>query len=147
MIDFTFITARLATGGGISSESDVQALKNAGVTAIIDCRIEFDDQHLLASSGLAYLWNGTADDGAVKPPEWFARSLTFALPLLAQPRHRIYAHCAAGINRGPSISSAIMMAWGLQPDVTEKMIRQARPQVGLAYFHDAIAAVKALGYA
>lgn len=145
MSDFTFVTPRLATGAAISSPGDVADLVAAGVTACIDCRSEFDDAPLLAPS-MAYLWNGTADDGTPKPPAWFAMGLTFALPLLAQPHQKVYAHCAGGINRGPSMAMAIMMALGWTPGGAEAAIRAARPQVGLRYKDDAVAAITALGF-
>ena len=147
MADFTFVTARLATGAAISSQADVDALVAAGITHCIDCRIEFDDTPLLAGSGMAYLWNGTADDGTHKGTAWFASSLTFALPMFTLPHTKLYCHCAAGVNRGPSTAYACMQALGWSAADAEAAIRAARPQVGLAYKGDADAAVAALGYA
>jgi len=48
MADFSQITTRLFTGAAITSEEDVKALVEAGVTHVIDCRIEFNDGELLA---------------------------------------------------------------------------------------------------
>jgi protein-tyrosine phosphatase len=146
MADFSFVTERLATGAAITGPADVTALHAAGITHIIDCRAEFSDAPLLATSGMAYLWNGTEDDGQPKPPAWFAASLVFALPALATAGAKVYAHCAAGVNRGPSTAYAILRAFGLLPAAAEAMIRAARPQVGLAYKADADSAVTALGY-
>lgn len=146
MADFSFVTERLATGAAIGSADDVQQLIAAGITHVVDCRAEFDDGQLLASSGLHYLWNPTQDDGQHKLPEWFGTSLSFALPAIPVAGAKVYAHCAAGVNRGPSTALAILMAYGLSPDLAEQLIRTARPQVGLAYKADAIAAVSALGY-
>lgn len=147
MADFSFVTARLATGGAISDASDVLALRNAGISHVIDCRFEFDDGPLLASAGLRYLYNPAQDDGQPKSPSWFGTSLSFALPALSQPVTRVYAHCAAGVNRGPSTVLAILLAYGLSLDFAEQLIRSARPQVQLAYKADAVAAVSVLGYA
>jgi len=146
--DFSFVTARLATGAAVSSAADVQQLLGAGITHIIDCRAEFDDGPLLASSGAHYLYDPTADDGQhPKPTAWFGAGIGFALPALAQPRTKVYAHCAAGVNRGPSIAAAILMALGINGPAVRQMIISARPQVSLAYFDDAVAAVASLGYA
>ena len=57
------------------------------------------------------------------------------------------AHCAAGVNRGPSMAAAILMALGVNGPTVWQMIVSARPQVSLAYFDDAVAAVASLGYA
>jgi Fe-S cluster assembly protein SufB len=109
--DFSMVTTRLATGAAISGAEDVAALFAAGITAVVDLRAEFDDTPLLAGSGLAYLWNGTADDGAPKPPSWFAASLAFALPLLAQPHQRVYCHCVpSGVLVGGRLPVPIEMA-------------------------------------
>ena len=149
MADFSFITARLATGAGIGSADDVTALTAAGITAVIDCRAEFDDGQLLAAvPGMHYLWAPQADDGQhPKPVSWFGAGISFALPLLAQPGQKVYAHCAAGVNRGPSMAAAVLMALGFSEAAAGMMIRAARPQVQLAYIDDAAAAVRALGYA
>lgn len=147
MSDFAFVTARLATGAKVNSDADVQALVDAGITAVIDCRIEFDDTPLLATHPqLLYLWNGTADDGEPKPPQWFEKSLTFALPLLARPQHKVYAHCSAGVNRGPSTAYAILRAFGLSSPIAFNLVKTARPQARIAYSGDADAAIASLDY-
>jgi len=126
MADYNFVTARVATGGAISMPDDANSLIAAGINAVIDCREEFDD-------GLI-------------PPEWFAPGIAFALNALAKPHTRVYAHCAAGVNRGPSMCMAILLAQGLDAATAENLIRTHRPQVNIAYKHAAIAAVSALGY-
>jgi len=146
MSDFNFVTDRLATGAAVSSAADVAQLVAAGVTHVIDCRAEFDDGPLFAQGGVAYLWNGVADDGQPKPADWFGRSLAFAMPVLGQPKFKVYAHCAAGVNRGPSTCYAVLRALGFSAELAEQVIRAARPQVGLAYKKDADLAVPLLGY-
>ena len=146
MADFNFVTDRLATGGGVNSPADVQALLAAGITHVIDCRGEFDDGPLFSKTGVSYIWNGVEDDGKPKTPDWFAKSLSFAMPALGQPKFKVYAHCAAGVNRGPSTCYAILRALGFTAQGAEAIIRAARPQVGLAYKHDADLAIPTLGY-
>jgi protein-tyrosine phosphatase len=119
---------------------------SAGITHCIDLRAEFNDGPLFAGRQVAYLWNPTSDDGKHKSPTWFGRSIVFALDALSHRHHKVYAHCAAGVNRGPSTCFAIMLALGFAPVDAELIIRKARPQVGLAYRDDAIAAIPALGY-
>ena len=144
MADFNFVTTRLATGAAISSAADVAELVAAGITHIVDCRDDFDDSSLLTSDPqISYLWNGTADDGQHKPPEWFYKSVDFALGGLVHSKSKVYAHCAAGINRGPSTAFAIMLALGWTDIQAEAQMRLARPQVGIAYKQDAIVAMAA----
>ena len=66
---------------------------------MVDARIEFDDGPLFAGQpNVAYLWNPIEDDGLPKPVDYWQRTLSFVLPLLAQPKRKIYLHCAAGVN-------------------------------------------------
>jgi hypothetical protein len=106
-----------------------------------------------ATFGFGYLWHPTEDDGAVKPPGWFAKAITFALPAICQyrlinesrARGIIYFHCAAGFNRGPSLCYAFMRVLGYSALDAEGQIRSRR-QVGLRYKGDAETALKALGW-
>lgn len=146
-MDYNFVTKRLATGGGLRTSADVDQLIADKITHIIDCCGEFNDITLLAAyPGISYLYNGTEDDGKPKPPIWFAKSIEFALQAFVEAHCRLYVHCAAGVNRGPSTAYAILLALGLPPTIAEQLIRSNRPQVGLAYKIDAEAAVIDLGY-
>lgn len=148
-MNYSFITPRLVTGGEIDTPADVNLLVAAGITHIIDCREKFDDGVLLAGQPtLAYLWNPTADDGQSKSYTWFQRSLDFALPALARPHTKVYAHCKAGINRGPSTAYAILRALGWSGLEAKTLIRLKRPitLAGIRYAGDADQAVFALGY-
>jgi predicted protein tyrosine phosphatase len=146
-VDYNFITPRLATGAALTGPDDVQVLIDAGITHVIDCIAGSPDAPLFAAHPeIHLLYNGTEDDGQPKPPSWFGKSIVFALHALAARHHRVYAHCAAGVNRGPSTAYAIMRAAGWSPNDAEALIRAARPQVGLAYKNDADAAVTSLGY-
>jgi hypothetical protein len=148
VIDFNLVTTRLATGGAIYTPDDVGAILDAGINAVIDCRAEFDDQALLVRTGALYFFNGMPDDGLCKPKEWFQKSIEFALSVLSRPGIKLLAHCAAGINRGPSTAAAIMMALGWTKEAARAQIVARRPMCagGLRYIDDAEAAVKALGY-
>lgn len=147
MSDYNFVTARVATGAAVNTAEDVADLVAKGITHVIDCRSEFDDAPLFAQNkNISYLYNGTDDDGGVKPPEWFDKSIQFALDALTHHSTKVYAHCAAGINRGPSTAYAILRAVGFTTEGAEQAIRAARPQVGLRYKNDADNAIKTLGY-
>ena len=146
MADYSMVTWRLYTGAAISGPADVDELVSDGITDVIDCRAELDDAPLLVGRGLGYLWCPTADDGVSKGVDWFGPGIEFALAVLSRPRRRLYTHCAAGVNRGPSMCAAVLMAFGLGRGEAEEMIRDARPQVGLRYLLDAETAVRQLGY-
>lgn len=149
MPDYAILTGYpVAVGAAINDANDVMILIDAGIGAIIDCRSEFDDGQLLAEGGIAYMWDPRDDDGRVGPEMdfWWDIGLRFglshllALPALripAEDRDILYCHCAAGINRGPSMAYGVLRAaYGLTPEGAEAAIRQVRPQVGLAYARD-----------
>ena len=148
-MNYNFITTRLATGSKINNVQDIQTLINNGITHIIDCAVDNDNKTLLINfPQITYLYNGTLDDGQPKPVSWFQQSLEFALPALALPHNKIYAHCDAGVNRGPSTIYAIMLAQGYNKFLVDALIKVGRIQtiVGLRYEDDADAAIKLLGY-
>jgi hypothetical protein len=103
---------------------------------------------LADESRISYLWNGVPDDGdpVTHGDAWFSKSLSFALPALAQPHAKVCALCASGVNRGPSTVFAILLALGVLPAEAEELICTARPIVGLADKLEAIASVANLGY-
>ena len=134
MADFSLVTSRLATGAAIQSAQDARQLAAAGVTHILDLTDAEDDSQFLPGLGLAYLYNPTADDGSQKPPSWWQASLAFAVQAYSTLGTCVYAHCSAGINRGPSTAYALLRACaGVDPAAARKLITTVRPQVGLAY--------------
>lgn len=147
MADFNMVTNRVATGAAMNGPTDVSQILAAGLNVVVDARTEFDDGPLFASTlGIHYLWNPTDDDGIFKPVEYWARTLSFVLPLLALPHNKAYLHCAAGVNRGPSNALCVLVAQGLSPVVARQMIVAARPQAQIRYEADAVAACAALGF-
>lgn len=146
-LDIDFITQRVATGAEVSSQTHLDELRALGITHIINGRSEFNDAQVFKKdSGFCYLWNGVDDDGLTKPVEWFKKAIDFALPALALPNTKIYAHCAAGVNRGPSLAYAILRAQGLDAKLAMNLIKTNRPIAFVGYSKDADAAIKTLGY-
>lgn len=145
MADFDWITSRLAVGGAVNGPEDVRTLLEQGITHVIDCRTEFDDLVAIAvDPGVSYLSNGVENDGQPKAPDWFRKSIEFAFEALSHPKHKVYAHCAAG---GPSTAYAILRAFGFSSAGADALVRSARPQAQIAYKQDADQAVAVLGYA
>ena len=69
----TWVTNRIAVGGGIWTDEKMIEVVRAGVTHVIDMQIEFDDTQLAEPYGVKVLWNPTDDDFQLKPPELFQR--------------------------------------------------------------------------
>ena len=126
------MTDRIAVGGGIWNEENMEALVRQGVTHIIDMQIEFDDRPLAEPYPVEVLFNPTDDDFLPKPPQLFQAGVDFALEALDEPKNKIYIHCAAGVHRAPMMTLAIMrvLGWSLQD--AKALIQERRYVVDFA---------------
>jgi 8-oxo-dGTP diphosphatase len=116
-LNISRVTNQLWTGGnnGHTPLTTWQGqLQTAGITHIIDCT----DQ---------------PDAGQVMPDDWFADGVDFALHAMRNPDAQVLAHCQLGINRGPSMAYAILLATGMKPDQALATIKAARPIAHVAY--------------
>lgn len=131
MIDFDFITPRLAVGGAIFTRENFEALMRAGFTHIINTTLEFDDRTLCRGHDREpeILWLPTDDDLQPKPADFFFAGVRFALEALNQPDSKLFVHCASGIHRGPLLALAILRVLGYRPYDAISLLRARRPQV------------------
>jgi protein-tyrosine phosphatase len=132
IMDMTWVTGRIAVGGGIWTPENMAQVARAGVTHILDMQIEFDDTALAAPHGITVLWNPIDDDFRPKPPEVFERGVEFALEALDEEGSRLFVHCAAGVHRAPMMTLAILcsLSWNLADAV--RLIETRRPVVDFA---------------
>jgi len=131
-MDMTWVTDRIAVGGGIWNDLKMIEVVDEGVTHIINMQIEFDDRHLGMPYNITVLWNPTEDDFQFKPPELFQRGVDFALEALEQPHTRLFIHCAAGVHRAPMMTLAILRAMGWDLKQALQLIQRRRPVVDFA---------------
>ena len=131
-MDMTWLTDRIAVGGGIWTEDKMIEVVQAGITHIIDMQIEWDDTRLAEPYGVKVLWNPTDDDFRPKPPELFQRGVDFALGALDDGDARLFIHCAAGVHRAPMMALAVLRAMGFGPDDAMEMIQSRRRVVDFA---------------
>ncbi|PYX66214.1 MAG: hypothetical protein DMG74_05145 [Acidobacteria bacterium] len=131
-MDMTWVTGRIAVGGGIWNQENMAAVARAGVTHIIDMQIEFDDTSLAAPFGIEVLWNAVDDDFQPKSPEVFRRGVEFALAVLDEPGTKLYVHCAAGVHRAPMMILAILCALSWNLAEAMQLIEARRPVVDFA---------------
>jgi protein-tyrosine phosphatase len=131
-MDMTWITERIAVGGGIWIAEKMEEVARSGVTHIIDMQIEFDDTELGEEAGLQVLWNPVDDDFMPKHPKIFERGVKFALRALENPETKLFVHCSAGVHRAPMMALAVLCATGYELDEAKKLIQTKRYVVDFA---------------
>lgn len=131
-MDITWLTDRIAVGGGIWTAENMEKVAGLGITHVIDMQIEFDDTPLGKPLGVEVLWNPTDDDFQPKPAELFGRGLKFAEQALEQASAKIFIHCAAGVHRAPMMALALLgsIGWSLEDAI--ELIEKRRPVADLA---------------
>jgi predicted protein tyrosine phosphatase len=131
-MDITWLTDRIAVGGGIWNSENMEKVAREGITHVIDMQIEFDDTPLGLEHGVEVLWNPTDDDFTSKPAELFRKGVNFAMEALEKPEAKLFIHCAAGVHRAPMMTLAVLrsMGWGLGDAM--RMIQARRPVVDFA---------------
>ncbi|MGO9123956.1 MAG: dual specificity protein phosphatase family protein [Terriglobales bacterium] len=128
----TWITERIAVGGGIWTAAHMAEVARAGVSHILDMQIEFDDTMLAAPYGIRVLWNAIDDDFQPKPAEVFECGVEFAREALDEDGSRLLVHCAAGIHRAPMMALAILCAMGWKMEKALEVMEKRRPVVDFA---------------
>jgi protein-tyrosine phosphatase len=131
-MDISWLTDRIAIGGGIWTAQNMAEVAEAGITHIIDMQIEFDDTPLASDCGIEVLWNPTDDDFEPKPPELFRRAVHFALEALEDGETKLFIHCAAGVHRAPMMALALLGAMGWNLDDAMHLIEGRRPVADFA---------------
>jgi protein-tyrosine phosphatase len=131
-MDMSWVTGRIAVGGGIWNAENMAAVMRAGVTHIIDMQIEFDDRPLAEPLGIKVLWNPVDDDFQPKAPEVFERGVEFAKQALDEPGTKLFIHCAAGVHRAPMMALGVLGALGWKVTEAMRMIESRRPQADFA---------------
>jgi protein tyrosine phosphatase (PTP) superfamily phosphohydrolase (DUF442 family) len=95
-----------------------------GITAVVNLRIEFDDEQ----AGIAperYLYLPTEDDHA-PTVEQLREGCAFIAEEIANGGG-VYVHCKSGIGRAAVMAAAYLVSTGLTVDQAWALIRRARP--------------------
>lgn len=125
MLKLSQITPQLHLGGQYQRRGWPQ-LKKRGITAVVNLRTEFDDNH----AGLApprYLYLPTVDE---EPPTLvqLKEGVAFIATEISWGG-RVYVHCHFGVGRAATLVAAYLVSTGLTPDQAWACIRQVRPFV------------------
>lgn len=131
-MDITWLTDRIAVGGGIWTSDNMAKVAKAGITHVIDMQIEFDDTPLGVAHGIEVLWNPTDDDFEAKPAALFQRGVDFAKAAFEGRDAKLLIHCAAGVHRAPMMALAVLgsMGWSLHDGMD--LIEGRRPVADFA---------------
>jgi hypothetical protein len=131
-MDITWLTERIAVGGGIWNSENMETVAREGITHVIDMQIEFDDTPLGLEHGVEVLWNPTDDDFTPKPAELFRKGVDFAMEALDRPEAKLFIHCAAGVHRAPMMTLALLGSMGWSVEDAMRMIEARRPVADFA---------------
>jgi protein-tyrosine phosphatase len=131
-MDITWLTERVAVGGGIWSPENMATVAQTGITHIIDMQIEFDDTALARPYDVEVLWNPTDDDFELKPPSLLRRGVEFAERALELPDTKLFIHCAAGVHRAPMMALAVLGSMGWSLEDAMMLIEKRRPVADFA---------------
>ncbi|MCX6395712.1 MAG: dual specificity protein phosphatase [Propionibacteriales bacterium] len=143
--DISRVTAHIWVGGALPEDpararTVAQTIAALGVTHVVDCRSELDDQSAWSAIRSVHYANPGIDDGGQQIDDaWFSDQIEHLQRALVDPGAQVLVHCQAGVNRGPSLAFALLLAEGFSPAEAESLIRQARPGAGLRYRDQATA--------
>ena len=88
MANISRITDRVWTGGDLPSHlgedvalASLDEIQGAGITHIIDNRVEWSDELFVKAHAprMSYRWTGQDDAGQAMPDQWFDDGVDFAL--------------------------------------------------------------------
>jgi predicted protein tyrosine phosphatase len=125
-MDITWLTDRIAVGGGIWNSDNMAKVKKAGITHVIDMQIEFDDTPLGLAHGIKVLWNPTDDDFEPKSGALFRRGVDFVQEAFERTDTKVFIHCAAGVHRAPMMALAVLGSMGWDLDDAMQLIEGRR---------------------
>jgi protein-tyrosine phosphatase len=131
-MDMTWVTGRIAVGGGIWTDENMSDVAKAGITHVIDMQAEFDDTVLAEPYEIQVLWNATDDDFQPKSSALLARGVDFAVEALDREGTKLFVHCAAGVHRAPMMTLAVLCSLGWNIEDAMQLIEARRPVVDFA---------------
>jgi len=131
-MDISWLTEKIAVGGGIWTAENMEAVAREGITHIIDMQIEFDDTELAEPHRIEVLWNPTDDDFELKPARLFRRGVDFAKTALDGADAKLFIHCAAGVHRAPMMALALLGSMGWELKDAMDLIEGKRPVADFA---------------
>jgi hypothetical protein len=120
---FSRITPQLYVGPQYRING-LRSLKLEGIDAVVNMRVEKDDQ-ILGLAPARYCYLPTIDDDAPSM-EHLAKGVRF-IDEVIRSGGKVYIHCGAGVGRAPTMAAAYLISMGHKPDEAISIIRKVRP--------------------
>src|SRR5207244_3774448 len=125
-LNYSDITSQLAVGGAFRKRQ-IKRLRQRGVTAVVDCRLEArDDPDAWAPAGLDFLHVPTPDRYGFTF-EQMSEGVEWVLDHLADGG-RAFLHCEHGVGRGPLMACAVLVGQGYGAPEALRIVRTQRWQ-------------------
>ncbi len=125
-LNYSEVTPQLSVGGAFRTRQ-IKRLRQRGVTAVIDCRLEAQDNpQALAAAGIQFLHVPTLDRHGFtyaqlhEGVDWVLEHVTDG--------GRAFLHCEHGVGRGPLMTCAVLVAQGYTAPEALRIVRTARWQ-------------------
>jgi protein-tyrosine phosphatase len=125
-LNYSDVTPQLAVGGAFRSRQ-IKRLKQRGVTAVVDCRLEAQDNpQALAAAGIEFLHLPTLDRHGFTYAQ-LHEGVDWVLEHVSEGG-RAFLHCEHGVGRGPLMTCAVLVAQGYTAPEALHIVRTARWQ-------------------
>jgi len=125
-LNYSDVTPQLAVGGSFVN-GQITQLKKRGVTAVVDCREEAqDDAVALGQAGLEFL-HLPAPDRYAMTYEQLHEGVEWVLDRMSRGG-RAFLHCEHGVGRGPLMACAVLVAQGHTAPEALRIVRDGRWQ-------------------
>jgi protein-tyrosine phosphatase len=125
-LNYSDVTPQLAVGGAFPRRQ-IKDLQQRGVTAVVDCRLEAqDDAEALHEAGIEFLHVPTLDRHEFTY-EQLNTGVDWVLDHVADGG-RAFMHCEHGVGRGPLMTCAVLVGQGHSAPEALRMVRAARWQ-------------------
>lgn len=125
-LNYSDVTPQLAVGGAFRKRQ-IKRLKHRGVTAVVDCRLEAqDDAQALKAAGIELLHLPTPDRYGFTYGQ-MEQGVTWVLDHIARGG-RAFLHCEHGVGRGPLMTCAVLVGQGYGAPEALRIVRAGRWQ-------------------
>jgi protein-tyrosine phosphatase len=125
-LNYSEVTPQIAVGGAFRTRQ-IKHLRKNGVTAVVDCRLEAQDNpDALGQAGIDFLHVPTPDRYGFTF-EQMHEGVEWVLEHLSQGG-RVFLHCEHGVGRGPLMTCAVLVGQGYTAPEALRIVRSARWQ-------------------